>query len=53
MSVETPQQERPIRLVGGWWSPAVGVSLLGLYGSFQLSSSDELVRKSFFNDVAP
>lgn len=53
MSVESPAEGRPRRLVGGWWTPAVGTSVLGLYGAFQLESSDGLVRHSFFNDVAP
>ncbi|MEX2230457.1 MAG: 4Fe-4S dicluster domain-containing protein, partial [Dehalococcoidia bacterium] len=53
MSVESPGAGRPSRLVGGWWTPAIGTSALGLYGAFQLQSSDELVRHSFFNDVAP
>jgi Fe-S oxidoreductase/nitrate reductase gamma subunit len=53
MSIETSERQPPVRLVGGWWAPAVGVSLLGLYGSFQLGASNEFVRESFFNDVAP
>ncbi|MBM3139704.1 MAG: (Fe-S)-binding protein [Chloroflexi bacterium] len=53
MSVETPEGGRPIRRVGGWWSPAVGLSALGLYGCTQMSTGEELVRESFFNNVAP
>ena len=53
MSVETPEHGGPVRLVGGWWGPSIGVSLLGLYGSFQLTGAEQPVRADFWHNVAP
>ena len=43
-----PENRRPVRLVGGWWGPAVGLSTLGLVSAFELDRTSA-GRDVFFN----
>ena len=45
--------DRPARLVGAWWVPALIVSALGVFFAIQISDSDGAGRESFFNVAHP
>ena len=47
---ETP---RPIRFVGAWWAPAVGLSGLGLISAIELEARTDAGREVFFNAQQP
>ena len=44
---------RPSRLVGAWWVPALALSALGFYLALQVSDSEGAGRESFFNAAHP
>ncbi len=48
MAAATDTRNRPQRLVGAWWGPAVGLSALGFYASATVPR-DEAGREIFFN----
>ncbi|MHB1235593.1 MAG: heterodisulfide reductase-related iron-sulfur binding cluster [Microbacteriaceae bacterium] len=48
MAASSKQPNRPRRLVGAWWGPAVGLSALGFYAA-ATSPRDEAGREIFFN----
>ena len=43
---------KPVRLVGGWWAPAVGLSTLGVISALELERTDA-GRETFFNVAQP
>ena len=43
-----PDSRRPVRLIGGWWGPAVGLSTLGLVSAVELDRTSA-GRDVFFN----
>ena len=53
MASTTSAGERPMRLVGAWWVPALALSALGLYLAMQVTSSEGAVRESFYNAAHP
>ena len=47
------RKPRPIRLVGAWWAPAVGLSGLGLISAVELEARTDAGREVFFNVEQP
>jgi Fe-S oxidoreductase/nitrate reductase gamma subunit len=45
--------DRPARLVGAWWAPALAISALGVFLALQVTSSEGAGRESFFNVAHP
>lgn len=53
MAGQAASGERPSRLVGMWWAPALGISALGVWAALSASSSEGAGRESFFNVAHP
>ena len=53
MAGSTIAGDRPARLVGSWWVPALALSVVGLYLALQASDSEGAGRESFFNVAHP
>jgi hypothetical protein len=41
------------RMLGAWWTPAVGLAGVGLFGSASVARGDVAGRESFFNVAQP
>lgn len=50
---ERTRKPRPIRLVGAWWAPAVGLSGLGLISAIEIEARTDAGREIFFNADKP
>ena len=48
MAASSNKPDRPQRLLGGWWAPAVGLSAMGFYAT-ATTARDEAGREIFFN----
>ena len=53
MAGQTATGDRPARLVGAWWVPALAISALGVYLALQIGSTDGAAREPFFNVAQP
>ena len=53
MAGQAATGERPARVVGAWWVPALAVSALGVYLALQISSTEGAGRESSFNVAHP
>jgi len=53
MAGTTTAGERPTRLVGLWWAPALLLSVCGVFFALEVSSSEGAGRESFFNAAHP
>ena len=53
MAGQAIQRDRPARLVGAWWVPALALTAAGVYLSLQVSSPEGAGRESFFNVAHP
>ena len=53
MAGQAAAGEKPARLVGVWWVPALAISALGVYLALQVGSTEGAGRESFFNVAHP
>jgi len=49
MAGQAAAGDKPARLVGAWWVPALAISALGVYLALQVGELEDAGRKSFFN----
>ncbi len=53
MAAPAVSGDRPSRLVGAWWMPALLISAVGVFLALQLGSTEGAGRESFFNVAHP
>ncbi len=53
MAGQAAPGDKPGRLVGAWWVPALAISALGVYLALQVSSTEGAGRESLFNVAHP